>query len=135
MEFPIEVKSIKQGDFAPALAPKPVLSMAQCGDWVSVRPVGDEYDGRTYLGVYLGDLTRGVTASFNKKTGELILGYGWHNPAMFVPDLNKVIMGVESWWTCLQTPDDLKQITDVDIQNVWYVQALNALSDLEAQEG
>lgn len=35
---------------------------------------------------------------------------------IFIPDLMRVVSGIESWWDFIKKPKDLKQITDVDIQ-------------------
>jgi hypothetical protein len=66
-------------------------------------------------------------ATFNPKTGVLEVGLAMHNPAIWVPDLKRIVFGMESWWGVIDNPDDLKQITDADIQNVWYVKALQGL--------
>ncbi len=93
--------------------------------WVAVKQVGD--DDRTYLGVLLGNLAQWVQAS-RDECGVLSLFPCGHNPAMFVPDLGKVVMGCESWWRSLTKPEDLRCITDQDIGGAWYVRALTELS-------
>jgi hypothetical protein len=50
-----------------------------------------------------------------------------HNPAIFVPTLGKLLYGCELWWSKISSPDDLRTISDADIDNVWYVQALKSL--------
>jgi len=94
--------------------------------WVAVRSVNPKHGNKTYLGVLLGDMAQGVSASLNKD-GVLSIGLGWHNPAMYVPDLHEVIFGSGSWWSPIEKPEDLRQITDADIQNVWYVRALKEM--------
>jgi hypothetical protein len=49
------------------------------------------------------------------------------NPAIYVPALKRLVFGAGSWWGEIKTEDDLKEITDKDINDVWYVQALKAL--------
>jgi hypothetical protein len=49
------------------------------------------------------------------------------NPVIFIPDIMRVVLGIESWWSVIRKPEDLKQITDADIQNVWYVKALKSM--------
>ena len=90
------------------------------GSLVAVRPCGEEYQGKTYLGFFLGDMPMAITASHNSNTGELHCGT-FSNPAMFVPELGKIIYGMGSWWSEIKSEDDFKQITDKDIDNVWYV--------------
>lgn len=46
------------------------------------------------------------------------------NPAIFVPELGKIIFGMESWWGRIKSEEELKDITDGDIENVWYVKML-----------
>jgi hypothetical protein len=48
------------------------------------------------------------------------------NPAIWVPSLNKIVWGSESWWGPITTPEQVREITDSDIESQWYVQALKA---------
>lgn len=126
LDQPVTVKSIVVDEGA--LIGEPILSTAKRGAWVSVRLAGKE-DQKTYLGVYIGDLKDQPSVSYDPKTQELklkrsILG----TPAIWVPDLNRLVMGYESWWSEIKSPEDLKQITDADIENTWYVKALKSLS-------
>jgi hypothetical protein len=43
-------------------------------------------------------------------------------------------MGYESWWGQINSPEELKAITDVDIQNVWYVKALKEMAEKKATQ-
>jgi hypothetical protein len=97
--------------------------------WVAVRPCSDDAEGKTFLGYLLGDLAQSASVSLTRD-GTLNIGFGAHNPAMFVPDLGRVVMGYESWWSQIKTEADLRQITDADITNVWYVKALAALREV-----
>jgi hypothetical protein len=107
----------------------------EVGDWVSVRLANDA-DKNTYLGIYLGDWAGSFAASINHSTGELVITAGLGNPAIYVPDLKKIVRGYECWWGLIKGPDDLQQITDQTIQNVWYVRALKELSEPSTtQEG
>jgi hypothetical protein len=125
MDFPITVNEIKWDDDADAdpITPDRIFG-EKAGAWVAVRPVGDE---KTYLGILLGDY-RPPALSFNRATGTLIVGKSIGNPAIWVPDLNRVIMGWGSWWGEIKSESDLRQITDADIKNVWYVKALKELT-------
>lgn len=100
------------------------------GYYVAVRPAKEK---RTYLGVMIGDAPLYIWGQFIKDRSELEIIFH-RNPAIFVPDLMKVILGCESWWTPLKTPEDLKQITDADINGVWYVKALKALAEKQNQK-
>jgi hypothetical protein len=111
---------------------------AEAGEFVSVRPVGDE---KTYLGIMLGDYAppavgfRIAKEDAEKENPEatVVISKGMGNPAMWVPDLKRVVMGWGSWWGPIRREEDLHQITDVDIQNVWYVKALKALTEKNSE--
>jgi hypothetical protein len=126
IEFPITVNGIEWDEEADPITPDRIFG-GKAGSWVAVRPVGHE---KTYLGVLLGDY-HPPAVTFYPETGTLKVVKSMGNPAMWVPDLNRVIMGWGSWWGTIDKPEDLHQITDADIQNVWYVQALKALSEKE----
>ena len=97
-----------------------------CGTLCEVRPCGEEYQERTYLGIYLGDLPIGITSSYDEKTG--ILSNGTiNNPAIFVPELKKIVYGVESWWREIKGIEDFKGISKEEIENTWYVKLLKGL--------
>lgn len=98
------------------------------GSFVKVRKAGE--GEKTKLGLYLGDLPLGVAGGVTA-TGELVLKYGMTNPAIFVFEDNQIVYGCESWWGQIETPEELKEITDGDIGNVWYVRALKALTTEE----
>lgn len=97
--------------------------------WVAIRPVDES---KTYLGILLGDIATEAGVSLHVATGILSIHVGHPNPAILVPDLGRVIFGMESWWGILEKPEDLKQISDQDISNIWYVRALKALGGAEA---
>lgn len=116
----------------PKLSP-PWLSGVEQGSFVSVRPASEE---RTYLGIYLGDVP--IRARWSVADGVLELtqddGPFFPNPCLWVPDLNQLIYGYESWWSPIASEADLRQITDADIESVWYVRALRALSEKKDEE-
>lgn len=122
IKYPITINSISFGD-RETLQPKKDIK------WVSVRPCGEEYKGKTYLGIMLGDLALGIYVSLNIETDILNIEQSHHNPAIYVPDLNEVIYGCGSWWGEINSPEDLKQITDQTIENIWYVRALKDLDE------
>ena len=51
------------------------------------------------------------------------------NPAIFVPDLNKIIFGCASWWHKIKNIDEIKDITMEDIENTWYVKLAKKLEN------
>jgi len=106
----------------------------QQGTLVKVRPCGEEYGKKTYLGFYLGDLPLAITHSFNEKSG-ILKASTFDNPAIFVPELGKIIWGCSSWWGEIKDENEIKDITDDDISNVWYVKlARQLMGKNEAQE-
>ena len=53
---------------------------------------------------------------------------------IYIPENGRVVFGVESWWGEIKSVDDLKDITDADINSVWYVNALKAMTENEKPE-
>ena len=128
--FPIRVTEIK-GEEMKALVPC-LWPSTPTGAWVSIRIVGEE---GTRLGVFLGDVALGFRANHDPETGLLTIGFGHYNPAIWVPGLNRVVYGCQSWWSVISSPEQLHQITDLDIQNVWYVKALKELTAAKEASG
>jgi hypothetical protein len=132
--FLVKASELKETEFSsdkPLRTEKALFSDTKTGDFVAVRPCGDEYDNKTFLGVYLGEaaLSQIIKIEDNKIKTEL----GFYNPAIFVPDLNEIIYGCASWWGKIKSPDDLKQISDVDINNVWYVKVMKTIAQAEKE--
>lgn len=105
----------------------------KAGTLVSIRPCNPQYQDKTYLGLYLGDIALGMKIQHDQENGKLHLGYSFHNPAIFVFDLKEIIFGVESWWGKIESEEQLRQITDNDIENVWYVKALKQLHNAQGE--
>lgn len=127
IEYPIEVSKINKN------TKRYCLEASKIGKFASIRPCGEEYKDKTYLGLYLGDLPIGNYVSYNPETKELDVSFHC-NPAIFVFELKKIIYGCESWWGIIKSEEDLKKITNTDIDNVWYVKALKEISKGEAGE-
>ena len=104
----------------------------KCGAFVSVRSVGD--DKKTYLGIFLGEIAMDAFVYPEDEKDGIIPAMYYNNPVMFVPDLNKVIFGYESWWGEIESEDQLRQITDDDIENVWCVRALKVMRDAQKEQ-
>lgn len=121
IEYPLEVSEIIQN------TDRGSGFNSEIGKFVKIAPCGEEYQGKTYLGLYLGELPIGFHISHNSETKELKVSFNI-NPAIFIFDLNKIIYGCESWWGIIENESDLKQITNTDIDNIWYVKALKKLS-------
>ena len=127
MNYPITVNKI---EFKGELTIKSSLFHKEDdGKYVSIRCCYKGCDDKTYLGILLGDLPCHQSASFDEKTGTLTFETNGGNPAIWVPDLKRLVMGYESWWGVIESEEQLRQITNFDIENIWYVKVLKALCD------
>lgn len=95
----------------------------ECGCLCEIKPCGEEYQGKTYIGIYLGELPISICTSFDKRTG-ILENRTMNNPAIFVPELKKIVYGCESWWREIESAEDFKGISEEDIANTWYVKLL-----------
>lgn len=96
------------------------------GKLVHVCPCSDNPDNKTYVGLFLGELIRGAIAFHNPNDGELRI-VNDYNPAIFVPELGRIVWGCGSFWRPIKRAEDLdKVITQSDIENTWYVKLLQA---------
>lgn len=132
IQFPITVQALAfEGDevYRPTL-----LFGGKCGDFVSVRPVGDKYQKKTFLGILIGEVALSMGVRWHEKAGKLEVARYGHNPMIFIPELNEVVWGCGSWWGKIQSEEQLRQITDNDIENVWYVRAMKALAEREKEK-
>lgn len=98
------------------------------GTLVKIRPCAEEYQNNTYLGLLLGEIDTGLMISHSANNGILSVSR-CYNPAIFVPELKKIIYGMESWWGIIQTEEELRDITSDDIDKTWYVQLLKDFSE------
>lgn len=117
IEYPITVNDIVN---------KPIENhsiSAEIGSIVEIRPCGEKYQDKSYIGIFLGDLPIAINSSFNKKSG-ILSNSTIDNPAIFVLELKEIIYGCESWWRAIESVDDFNGITDEDINNTWYVKLL-----------
>lgn len=122
LRYPITISGIAFGE-AEIISHK----RRENGAFVAVRPCDKELKNKTFLGIYIGEVALSQSVSFHRETGVLNISPGMYNPAIWVPDLKRVVFGCGSWWGVLKTPDDLKQITDADIDNIWYVKAMRSV--------
>lgn len=127
IKYPIEVNALQNFRL------KPEQNEPTVGQFASIRPCGDEYKNKTYLGIYLGRLPVGQFTTYHPDTKNLAVVMK-QNPAIYVPELKKIIYGMESWWSLIKTETDLKQITDADIADVWYVKALKDMTAKDKAE-
>lgn len=133
-EDPVLVRAVNSEPLLPPRLQRSVMGHVQ-GRFVAVRPVESD---KTHLGVYLGELPISVLAVQTERQDNVVtlrLEPGMHNPCIWVPDLNQLVYGIESWWRPLGRPEDLSDITDADITNIWYMQALEQLLRAAKKEG
>jgi hypothetical protein len=96
------------------------------GAWVAIRTC-EPSETDTYLGLFLGGVATGFTTAITDDAMEL--QFSSHNPAIYVPELNRIVFGYESWWGEIKSPEDMRKITNKDIENIWYVRALKELQE------
>ena len=99
----------------------------EIGCLCEIKPCGEEYKNKSYIGFYLGDLPIAIHTSFSRDTG-ILKNSTMNNPAIFVPELKKIIYGCESWWREIESVDDFTSISEEDIENTWYVKLLKSLN-------
>lgn len=100
------------------------------GKLVRIRPCDEKYNGKTFLGIFLGNMPIPMYVYYDKDE-QLLSIRNMNNPAIFIPDINEIVFGFESWWSIVKSVEDVKDITDDDINNVWYVKMLNSLDKQE----
>lgn len=124
IEYPITVHEIEN---------KPIDTSGlghEAGSLVAIRPCAKEYNEKTYIGIYIGYLPIQILTSYKESTGQLI-NSTMNNPAIFVPELKKIIYGCESWWKTIRSVDEFSKISNEDINNTWYVKLLQSLDHTE----
>lgn len=97
----------------------------EIGCLCEIKPCGEEYKNKSYIGFYLGDLPIAIHTSFSRDT-RILKNSTMNNPAIFVPELKKIIYGCESWWREIESVDDFTSISEEDIENTWYVKLLKS---------
>lgn len=117
IEYPIEVSEIIIND------KMSLLYKDKIGKFCRIRYCEDN---KTYLGLFLGELPCGITITHNSDSKVLTTSYR-NNPAIFVFELNKIVFGYESWWDFIENEEELREITDTEINNIWYVKALKQM--------
>lgn len=129
--YPLTVNNIKVNDLN--YNEPPLFHKDDVGKFCAIRPCGEQYKNKTYLGIYLGDLPAIPRVTHDSNTLELEIK-AVPNAAIFVPTLKKIIFGMESYWYIIENPEDMKEITDDIINGQWYVQALKVLSAKEESQ-
>ncbi len=121
IEYPIVVDGIETED----LFDKPSHSR-RSGCLVRVRPCAEKYEGRTLLGLMLGDLPMHVTVNYSEESRKLTCG-ALHNPAILVLETHEIVWGCESWWSEIWDSTEIRDITDAQIANQPYMRWLASL--------
>ncbi len=103
----------------------PLKEVRDTGRFVKIRPCADEFENKTFLGIMIGDAA--LSSSISIKDEEIVCSWSFYNPAILIPELGKIVYGCGSWWGLVESEDDLKSITDLDIENVWYVKAMKSI--------
>lgn len=110
-----------------------MYSLYSCGKLVKIKPCGEEYKSKTYLGILLGELPIGAFISYYGDDRKIHVNPHM-NVGIFVPELKKIVYGCESWWSEIKNPEDFAEITSEDIENVWYVKLLKSMIDKKQEE-
>ena len=117
INYPIEVNEIKLY--------KDTLQIYDVGTLVKVKPCAAEYNGKTFAGILLGDLQQSSMISYIRESKTLRI-IPWMNPAIWIPGVNEIIWGSNSWWSPISDVSELKDINTEDIENCWYMQILKS---------
>ena len=120
IEYPITINKVENE----TIDTTPIFE--EVGTLCSIRPCGEEYQNKTYLGILIGNLPIAITTSFNEETG-VLTNRTLNNPGIYVPELKKIIYGNESFWGAIESEDDMREITDSDIENVGYIRLLKSM--------
>lgn len=99
-----------------------------CGSLCEISICGKEHVGKSYIGIYIGDLPIAITTSYSSENG-ILTNRTMNNPAIFVPELREIIYGCESWWREIESIEDFKGISKEDIENTWYVKLLKIMGE------
>lgn len=74
------------------------------------------------------------TSGLGHEEGSLVaIRSTMNNPAIFVPELKKIIYGCESWWKTIRSVDEFSKISNEDINNTWYVKLLQSMNQPEEE--
>lgn len=97
---------------------------------VRVRLCGDN---KTYFGILLGDLPYLTNAAHDERSGILSINTT-NNPCILIPEQKQIVFGAGSWWSKIEPDEDISDITDLDIENTWYVKLLKEMSEAKESD-
>lgn len=89
---------------------------------VRVRPCGEEYNGKTFFGIHLGQFpcANYIRSNKEKTTDVSVLSVTqMMNPFIYIPELGKCVWGYESWWSEINSGEEenIKEVSDKEIEN------------------
>ncbi|WP_373261955.1 hypothetical protein [Hungatella hathewayi] len=116
IEYPIKVCSIE-------LAEGLDLYKKSVGKIVRIKRCLEETEEKEYLGILLGEMFSCNAVSYKRKTGLLVVNPVL-NPAIYVPELKKIVYGYESWWSFVQSQDEIKSISKDDVLRQFFIRIL-----------
>lgn len=117
LNWQLALNSYKQIEIAKTKAISDHL-LSNTGAPVKIRPCDGD---KTYFGILLGEVALSIGCSVDKDEN-LKIQHQYYNPAIYVPELKKIVYGCESWWGEINSKEDLeKLITQETIDNVWYM--------------
>lgn len=94
------------------------------GTLVRVRPCDERYGGKTYLGILVADAPMQLSVSYDRDEKTLSVHPSMLNPMMVLPDTGDIVWGCESWWSAIEDPSELRDVTDEEIEGTWYMRLL-----------
>jgi len=123
----VKLESIEISNGHETIRPSGILSKRKPGTMVAVRPCAEKYNNKTFLGMYLADAPTGFIGK--QQGGKMILEMSdYTNPAIYILELDEIVWGYESWWGEIESEEKLREITNEDIDNCWYVKALQQIN-------
>lgn len=109
MDWSVSLSLTKETRFG---GTKPIKG--KCGFPVKICPISkeDNPDQEWFFGIFLGEVALSIAHIISGKV--LTSKHSFYNPAIYVPDLGKIVYGVESWWEEIRASADLVGIASVD---------------------
>lgn len=117
--YQMYLKLCAEKDFYPDKPLSQCESKPSLMDIVKIRPC-DKKINKTYLGILINEwYPLDVSILYKRNEKKLKLFFD-SNPAIYVPELNRIIFGAESYWGRIEDEKDLKEISNDEIENLWY---------------
>ena len=122
LEYPITVNHIE----TPKTAGITKYFLKEECTLVSIRPCAEKYKEETFLGFLLGNIDVGLIVGFNEENGKLTIARDY-SPAIFVPKMQKIFYGYESYFKIIEAEEDLKGINKEELKNPLYAKAFDKI--------